>query len=193
MIKVSKLITGVEDFHSKSEKGVKQELFAHFTLITLQKIIESESHRELTKDRKEKAEKTPLRRLKKANISNLKKLQESKSPLSTPESEKSTTESNGNKKHNVQPDDLGEKIIKNEIKINQKNAFIVLGGVIEKLLFSTIESLESIIIYVVDGVKEVYQKIRPGRSYPRESRKPAPEWSHKGKDKKWANAQATVS
>ena len=29
----------IEDFHSKSERGVKQELFAHFTLITLTRVF----------------------------------------------------------------------------------------------------------------------------------------------------------
>ena len=193
MIKVSKLITGVEDFHSKSEKGVKQELFAHFVLITLQKIIESESHKELMKDKKEKAEKPPLRRITKSSMSDSENLQKPKGSLSTPESEKSAAESKANKNQKVQQDDLGEKIVKNEIKMNQKNAFIVLGGVLEKLLFSTIDSLKSIVKYVVDAVKDVHQEIRPGRSYPRESKKPASGWSHKGKDKKWANEQCATA
>jgi len=182
MIKVSKLITGVEDFHSKSEKGVKQELFAHFTLITLQKIIESESHRELMEDKKAKAEKPPLRRIIKP-----------KDSLSTPEIEKPAANSKVNKNQKVQQDDLENEIVKKEIKMNQKNAFIVLGGVLEKFLFSTIDSLKNIVKYVVEGVKDVYQEIRPGRSYPRESQKPAPGWCNKGKDKKWANKHCLTS
>jgi hypothetical protein len=189
MIKVSKLITGVEDFHSKSEKGVKQELFAHFTLITIQKIFETESHRKLMKDKKEKVEKPPLRRIVKSNMIDSKKSQQPKSSQLTLESEKSTIESKTNKEIELPHDDLREKVTNNEIKMNQKNAFIVLGGVLEKLLFFSIDSLSSIVTYLVDEVKSVYQKIRPGRSYPRESKKPASDWSHRGKDKKWMNKQ----
>ena len=35
LYKVSKQMIGIEDFHGQSERGVKQELFAHFVLITL--------------------------------------------------------------------------------------------------------------------------------------------------------------
>ena len=39
LYKVSKQLIDVEDFHAQSERGVKQELFAHFTLITLNRIF----------------------------------------------------------------------------------------------------------------------------------------------------------
>ena len=39
LYKISKVLIDVEDFHAQSERGVKQELFAHFVLITLNRIF----------------------------------------------------------------------------------------------------------------------------------------------------------
>lgn len=39
LYKVSKRVLDVEDFHAKTERGVKQELFAHFVLITMNRIF----------------------------------------------------------------------------------------------------------------------------------------------------------
>jgi len=39
LYKVSKCLFVVEDFHAKTERGVKQELFAHFVLITLNRLF----------------------------------------------------------------------------------------------------------------------------------------------------------
>jgi hypothetical protein len=39
LYKVSKQSFQIEEFHAKSERGVKQELYAHFTLITLSRIF----------------------------------------------------------------------------------------------------------------------------------------------------------
>ena len=39
LYKISKGLIDVEDFHGQSERGVKQELFAHFVLITLHRIF----------------------------------------------------------------------------------------------------------------------------------------------------------
>ena len=39
LYKISKELIDVEDFHSQTERGVKQELFAHFALITLNRIF----------------------------------------------------------------------------------------------------------------------------------------------------------
>ena len=43
LYKVSKQLMKVEDFHGQSERGVKQELFAHFTLITLTRLFANHS------------------------------------------------------------------------------------------------------------------------------------------------------
>lgn len=43
LYKVSKRIIDVEDFHAKSERGVKQEVFAHFALITMSRLFATEA------------------------------------------------------------------------------------------------------------------------------------------------------
>lgn len=44
LYKISKQLMKVEQFHAQSERGVKQELFAHFVLITLSRLLAN--HRE---------------------------------------------------------------------------------------------------------------------------------------------------
>ena len=39
LYKISKILIDVEDFHAQSERGVKQELFSHFVLITLNRMF----------------------------------------------------------------------------------------------------------------------------------------------------------
>lgn len=43
LYKISKVLTDVEDFHGLTERGVKQELFAHFVLITFARIFANQS------------------------------------------------------------------------------------------------------------------------------------------------------
>lgn len=43
LYKISKQLMKVEDFHAQSERGVKQELFAHFVLITLTRLFANHS------------------------------------------------------------------------------------------------------------------------------------------------------
>ncbi len=47
LYKISKMFIDVEDFHSKSERGVKQECYAHMLLINLARIFESETNKQL--------------------------------------------------------------------------------------------------------------------------------------------------
>ena len=42
LYKISKVLINIEDFHGQSERGVKQELFAHFVLITLSRIFSNQ-------------------------------------------------------------------------------------------------------------------------------------------------------
>ena len=41
--KISKTFIDIEDFHAKSERGVKQELYAHFVLITLGRLFSNKA------------------------------------------------------------------------------------------------------------------------------------------------------
>lgn len=79
MFKVSKVITGVQDFHAKTELGIRQELYAHFLMITLQKIIEDQSHHTIMKEKKAKT--PPKRRLRQNKIKNLNYLVKKKQNL----------------------------------------------------------------------------------------------------------------
>jgi hypothetical protein len=47
LYKVSKHVFDIEDFHSKTERGVKQEIFAHFFLITLNRLFANHADIEL--------------------------------------------------------------------------------------------------------------------------------------------------
>lgn len=47
LYKVSKQIFNIEDFHAKSERGVKQEIFAHFALITMNRIFANKADADL--------------------------------------------------------------------------------------------------------------------------------------------------
>tara|TARA_R110001583_G_C5643309_1_gene408081 strand:+ start:208 stop:2490 length:2283 start_codon:yes stop_codon:yes gene_type:complete len=51
LYKISKQLMSIEDFHGQSERGVKQELFAHFTLITLTRIFSNHSEDGLNSQR----------------------------------------------------------------------------------------------------------------------------------------------
>lgn len=43
LYKVSKRLFIIEDFHAKSERGVKQEIFAHFSLVTMNRIFANQA------------------------------------------------------------------------------------------------------------------------------------------------------
>ena len=45
--KISKVILDLENFHAKSERGVKQEVYDHFILINLARFFEFESSKNL--------------------------------------------------------------------------------------------------------------------------------------------------
>jgi Domain of unknown function (DUF4338)/Transposase DDE domain len=43
LYKISKRIFNIEDFHAKTERGVKQEIFAHFVLVTLNRLFANQA------------------------------------------------------------------------------------------------------------------------------------------------------
>ncbi len=49
LYKISKEFIIVDDFHGKSERGVKQELFAHFVLITMNRLCSNKAEDQLSK------------------------------------------------------------------------------------------------------------------------------------------------
>ena len=50
LYKVSKRVFNIEDFHGKTERGVKQEIFAHFILITLNRLFANRADIELNSE-----------------------------------------------------------------------------------------------------------------------------------------------
>ena len=52
LYKISKHLVGVDDFHAHTERGVKQELFAHFVLLTLNRILANHTEAGLNANRK---------------------------------------------------------------------------------------------------------------------------------------------
>ena len=46
LYKISKQLMAIEDFHGRTERGVKQELYAHFVLITLARMFSNHSDSE---------------------------------------------------------------------------------------------------------------------------------------------------
>lgn len=47
LYKTSKQLMGIEEFHGQTERGIKQELFAHFVLITLTRIFSNHTEQDL--------------------------------------------------------------------------------------------------------------------------------------------------
>ena len=43
LYKISKRIFIIEDFHAQTERGVKQEIFAHFALVTMNRIFANQA------------------------------------------------------------------------------------------------------------------------------------------------------
>ena len=60
LYKVSKHIFSIEDFHAKSERGVKQEIFAHFALITMNRIFANQADADLNRTNNPPDQKSPL-------------------------------------------------------------------------------------------------------------------------------------
>jgi hypothetical protein len=50
LYKISKQLIDVDDFHARTERGVKQELFAHFVLLTLNRILANHAEAGLNAD-----------------------------------------------------------------------------------------------------------------------------------------------
>jgi hypothetical protein len=50
LYKISKVLIDVTDFHGQSDRGIKQALYAHFVLITLNRILASHTEDGLNED-----------------------------------------------------------------------------------------------------------------------------------------------
>lgn len=142
LYKISKGFINIEDFHSKSERGVKQEIYAHALLINIARIFEREVNKQLP-------------------------------PPSSKNEEKGLRNKEGIKENYWQGVFEGIE----EMKINFKNCLVVISRFIEKLIIS-LEQEKSWLLKLLNSITYVRQKIRPGRHYPRRSRKPYSKWQN---------------
>ena len=115
LYKVSRNVIEVETFHGRSERGVRQELYAHFNLIAMTRLFTNRGDGVL--------------------------------------------------------DDAHEGDLP-KMRTNFSNALAMLAGSLEELILAQAASLADAVSRVADSVLAVRARLRPGRSFPRRSRKP---------------------
>ena len=191
LYKISKCFIEVEDYHGKSERRVKQELFAHFVLISLARIFEcqaedllpehltgnfkkgaqAENGLKTTPHLPENRHATPLFENEKVSLKTSAKLADGqqltsemksrRAKLSPPQSEPTSKETE--ESHGI----------KTQVKLNFKNSLLVLQRTLEHLfLLNSFDFVNGRVPRVLNSVVRLRQKIRPDRHYPRVSRKP---------------------
>ena len=160
LYKVSKQIIEVEDFHSKTERGVKQELYAHFVLITLTRI--SAIQAEIGLNSLDKLDPSIF-------DNNISKHEETEPVEKTEDLSKDKAVSSVIENY-LPPLSLGI------IKINFKAAISLLGENIKTLVMTLKYSFQTILNEFFDDIEKLKYKFRPLRSFPRVSRKPETKW-----------------
>lgn len=164
MLKVSKIITGVQDFHSKSENGIKQEIYAHFLLITILKILELKAYQNIELKEKKDEEKEPPRRLRPLIKKNDEIFKEDEVQV--------------NFEQNLENAQNGKK----KVKINTKNSFLAFENVIEQFFFwDMTKFIEEKLDVLLNQIEAVYEYVRKGRHNPRVSHKVPNKWTNKPK------------
>ncbi len=149
LYKISKQIIDVEDFHAKSERGVKQEVFAHFALITMTRLFTNQADDQIN-----------------ANAADGPNIDASA---------------------NASPQVTSRR---GKLRANFKNAIHVFAQNIESLLMVR-DQMAAVVKKVFMRIASQYQRIRPGRAFPRKSMRPDPRWRPgKKKSKKKSNKKA---
>ena len=143
LFKVSKRIFNIQDFHARTERGVKQETFAHFVLITMNRLFANQADSELNSERN--------------------------SSLSRP--------SPPSPQLPASPRTLQKH------RTNFKNCIHILTRSLEELLLLHAQ-MSSAVERAFNSIVAQYQKVRPGRSYPRKSMKPESKWRSSNKQRK---------
>jgi hypothetical protein len=138
LYKVSKRILIIEDFHGKTERGVKQEIFAHFVLITLNRLFANRADIELNAG-----------------------------PAST-----------------AQPPDHASPAR----RTNFKNCIHVLDRALEEILFLR-ERITGVVQRLLGTILGRHQRVRPNRSFIRQSMRPETKWHPRNQTKQTQKAQ----
>ena len=134
LYKISKKIINIDEFHSKTGRGVKQEVYAHLLLINLSRFFEFDAQDSLPHMNQEDKEK--------CSAFNFYKF--------------------------FNPTSM--------FNINFKNCLRVVSNYIENLFLDSYEELRNWVAKVTQKILHIQQKIRPGRSFLRQSFKPRKDW-----------------
>lgn len=135
LYKVSKRLFTIEDFHAKTERGVKQELFAHFVLITMNRLFTNRADHQLNPEE----------------------------PASEPRPP------SGSSTSGALPG------ARRTLKTNFKHCLHVFARSLEGLLLLH-DRMKTAVHRTFASIVGQYQRVRPGRSYPRQSLKPESTW-----------------
>ena len=119
LYKTSKIMIAVDEFHGRTERGVRQELYVHFNLIAMTRLLSNRSDGLLEELREEGRE-------------------------------SQTT--------------------------NFKNALAMMAANLEELVLARATALAGTIAWMAERILAVRSRLRPGRSYPRQSMKPRSKW-----------------
>ena len=122
LYKTSKNTIAVEEFHGQTERGVRQELYAHFNLIAMTRLLSNRG------------------------------------------------------------DGLLEDLCKEDGKrqtTNFRNALAMMAANLEELVLARAAALARIVAWMEERILAVRSRLRPGRSYPRQSMQPRDKWSQR--------------
>ena len=126
LYKISKNFIEVDDFHTRSERGVRQKLYAHFSLIAATRLFANDGD------------------------GLLERLKDEGKPRRT---------------------------------VNFKNALAVVAANLEELLLTRAKALAETVSRMAERILAVRSRLRPGRSHPRRSMRPAGKWSRRRGEK----------
>ena len=152
LYKVSKRLFLIEAFHAKTERGVKQELFAHFVLITMNRLFANRADRELNPE------------------------EPSSEPMVPPRSSTAGAVTGAMR----------------TLKTNFKHCIHVFARSLEDLLLLH-GRMKTAVQQAFDSIVRQYQRVRPGRSYPRTSMKPESKWHPPKKNRPPKNPTASMA
>ena len=122
LYKTSKNTIAVEEFHGQTERDVRQELYAHFNLIAMTRLLSNRG------------------------------------------------------------DGLLEDLCKEDGKrqtTNFRNALAMMAANLEELVLARAAALARIVAWMEERILAVRSRLRPGRSYPRQSMQPRDKWSQR--------------
>ncbi len=122
LFKISKAVIAVDHFHSRTERGIRQELYAHFNLIAMTRLFSNHGDGLLEARR---------------------------------------------------------EVGKEKMTANFKNALAIMAANLEELVLMRAAALAETVTWMAERVLAVRSRLRPGRLYPRRSRKPISKW-HRG-------------